>query len=96
MGLFINTLPVVCTPRPGQAVGDWLRELQAQNDRGARARAHAALRDPALGRIRAGPGLFDTIVVFENYPADQALRENMPGGMTVDVIGVHEETHYLR
>ncbi|MBJ2159727.1 non-ribosomal peptide synthetase, partial [Variovorax sp. IB41] len=42
----------------------------------------------------AGPGLFDTIVVFENYPADQALRENMPGGMTVEVIGQHEETHY--
>jgi amino acid adenylation domain-containing protein/non-ribosomal peptide synthase protein (TIGR01720 family) len=93
VGLFINTLPVICTPQPGQAVGAWLRELQAQNV-DVREHEHTPLYEIQRWAGSAGPGLFDTIVVFENYPADQALRENMPGGMTVEVIGQHEETHY--
>ncbi len=31
VGVFINTLPVVVEIRAEQRVGDWLRELQAQN-----------------------------------------------------------------
>ncbi|MDN3225106.1 condensation domain-containing protein, partial [Pseudomonas nunensis] len=31
VGLFINTLPVIGTPRPDQSVGAWLQTVQAQN-----------------------------------------------------------------
>ncbi|WP_163120679.1 condensation domain-containing protein, partial [Acinetobacter pittii] len=31
VGLFINTLPVVCEVAPEQCVGDWLRALQDYN-----------------------------------------------------------------
>ena len=40
------------------------------------------------------PGLFDSIVVFENYPADRAVSETLPDDLLIDVIAQHEETHY--
>ncbi|QXH44123.1 amino acid adenylation domain-containing protein [Pseudomonas xanthosomatis] len=74
LGLFINTLPVVHSVQPTQAVGDWLRELQARN---------LAMRDfefTPLAQIqrwagRPGQALFDSIIVFENHPVDQTLRD---------------------
>ncbi|SCX59800.1 non-ribosomal peptide synthetase [Variovorax sp. EL159] len=93
VGLFINTLPVVCTPRPERTVGAWLRELQAQNVE-VREHEHTPLYEIQRWAGQNGPGLFDTILVFENYPVDQALRDNMPGGMRVAMAGQRDETHY--
>ncbi|MCP3401818.1 non-ribosomal peptide synthase/polyketide synthase [Bradyrhizobium sp. CCGB20] len=72
VGLFINTLPVVDDVSPQQTVGAWLRELQDCN---------LALREFGstplyeIQRLAGRPGrpLFDSILVFENYPVDHAL-----------------------
>ena len=48
LGLFINTLPVVCEVAPEQCVGDWLRALQDYNLE-MREQVHPAQRHPALG-----------------------------------------------
>ncbi|WP_284212175.1 non-ribosomal peptide synthetase, partial [Methylobacterium brachythecii] len=72
LGLFINTLPVIDDASPATGVAAWLRTLQ---DRNLRLREH---EHTALGQIqtlagRPGQPLFDTIVVFENYPIDETL-----------------------
>jgi amino acid adenylation domain-containing protein len=73
LGLFLNTIPVPVFKAPGRPVGDYLRDLQETNLR-LREYEHAALAD--IQRWAGSPGrpLFDSIVVFENYPVDRALR----------------------
>ncbi|MFE9428493.1 non-ribosomal peptide synthase/polyketide synthase [Kitasatospora sp. NPDC006697] len=72
-GLFIATLPTrAAVPVHGSAL-DWLRQLQ-QDQSEDRRFGHLS-----LGRIQAGTELperatlFDSIVVFENYPVDEDL-----------------------
>ncbi|SMF97468.1 non-ribosomal peptide synthase domain TIGR01720/amino acid adenylation domain-containing protein [Methylomagnum ishizawai] len=97
LGLFINTLPLVQTPRSGQAAGAWLRALQADNlalREHEYLPLHAIQRWHGLGaRPGSGQALFDTLLVFENYPVDQALRE--VGGRLRFGVPLHiDTTHY--
>ncbi|MEV7872734.1 amino acid adenylation domain-containing protein, partial [Streptomyces sp. NPDC088124] len=73
LGLFINTLPVRVTAVPGQSVADWLRQVQdAQAE--SRRYEYVALSDIDTD-VPAGASLFDSLVVFENYPVDEAAAE---------------------
>ncbi|MBT2296178.1 non-ribosomal peptide synthase/polyketide synthase [Pseudomonas fluorescens] len=74
LGLFINTLPVIKEVRAEQPVGQWLRDLQDYN-LDMREREYTPLTDVQRWAGRAGQSLFDSIIVFENHPIDQALRE---------------------
>jgi amino acid adenylation domain-containing protein/non-ribosomal peptide synthase protein (TIGR01720 family) len=74
VGLFINTLPMRISVRPSATVGDWLREIREQ---------HVSLRPYEQTPLRiihkasevpGGIGLFNSILVFENYLLDSALR----------------------
>jgi amino acid adenylation domain-containing protein len=69
-GLFINTLPVRVRVDPDAGTLSWLRALQAAQIE-ARQYEHLPLaRLRALSDVPADAGLFDSIVVFENYPID--------------------------
>ncbi|MBR1212272.1 non-ribosomal peptide synthase/polyketide synthase [Bradyrhizobium sp. JYMT SZCCT0180] len=74
VGLFINTLPVVDSVGPQQTIGAWLRELQ---DRNLTMREFGWTPLYEIQRLAGRPGrpLFDSILVFENYPVDSALKE---------------------
>ncbi|PLQ00210.1 non-ribosomal peptide synthetase, partial [Cupriavidus pauculus] len=80
LGLFINTLPVIQTPPAAQAVGDWLRGLMAHN-LSLREFEHTPLNHVQRWAGKSGQPLFDSIIVFENYPVDRAMREENPGGL---------------
>ncbi|WP_416311494.1 amino acid adenylation domain-containing protein [Pseudomonas sp. W03] len=73
LGLFINTLPIVQAPSEDADLGDWLRELQAYN-LDVREFEHTPLYDIQRWASQAGQALFDSIIVFENYPVDEVLR----------------------
>ncbi|RZK99827.1 MAG: amino acid adenylation domain-containing protein, partial [Rubrivivax sp.] len=93
LGVFINTLPV-CVPVPAaRPVGDWLRDIQARN---VASREHEQVPLPEiLRRSGHGQALFDTIVVFENYPIDQALLDgHAAGGLRFANVVSRGETHY--
>lgn len=74
LGLFINTIPVVVTPQPMQRCREFLQAVQAENV-SAREFEHTPLFDIQRWAGMAGQALFDTLLVFENYPIDQALAE---------------------
>ncbi|NKI92316.1 non-ribosomal peptide synthetase [Rhizobacter sp. SG703] len=93
LGLFINTLPVLATLRPAQRLGDWLRELQAQG-LAAREHEHTPLVEIQRWAGQGGQALFDSLLVFENYPIDAALREAPPGGLRVGASSTSDDTHY--
>jgi len=73
LGLFINTLPVIQQPVPEARVGDWLREVQAIG-LALREHEHTPLNDIQRWAGQGGQTLFDTLLVFENYPIDQSAR----------------------
>jgi len=93
VGLFINTLPVVCTVQPEVPVSQWLQSLQAHN-LNLREHEHSALADVQRWAGHAGEALFDTLLVFENYPIAEALEQGAPEGLQFDNISNHEQTNY--
>jgi amino acid adenylation domain-containing protein/non-ribosomal peptide synthase protein (TIGR01720 family) len=93
VGLFINTIPVRVRWAPGEPLGAVLDRLQA---------AQVDLLDHqhlglAAAQRAAGLGeLFDTLVVFENYPLDpEAVRAVAAGGgFELAGVDVRDATHY--
>jgi tyrocidine synthetase-3 len=73
VGLFINTLPLRVTNRPGETVEDFLGRVDHS------LRAREAHENTSLVNIKKylgpdpGEAFFDTIVVMENYPLDSLL-----------------------
>ncbi|MGV6396015.1 amino acid adenylation domain-containing protein [Pseudomonas caspiana] len=93
VGLFINTLPVVCNLPPELPVSQWLQRLQAHN-LNLREHEHSALADVQRWAGHAGEALFYTLLVFENYPIAEALEQGAPEGLRFDNISSREQTNY--
>jgi non-ribosomal peptide synthetase component F len=69
IGLFINALPVREQLRDEVSALQWLQELQARS-LAARAHEHTPMVDvQGWSEVSRGTPLFDSIVVFENYPS---------------------------
>ncbi|MBR0960067.1 amino acid adenylation domain-containing protein [Bradyrhizobium japonicum] len=73
LGLFINTLPVIETLSPASTIGEWLRALQDRNS-AMRDYEHTPLYDIQGWAGRAGQTMFDSIIVFENYPIERSMH----------------------
>ncbi|WP_415116930.1 amino acid adenylation domain-containing protein [Paraburkholderia sp.] len=74
LGLFINTIPVIGAPDPATRVAAWLEHIQ-QHGVAAREHEHVALYDiQRWAQVEGGHALFDSLVVFENYPVDDILH----------------------
>ncbi|WP_170229880.1 non-ribosomal peptide synthase/polyketide synthase [Polyangium fumosum] len=75
VGLFINTLPLRARWSGSEGVVEWLQRLQAEQ---VDLRAHEATPLYEVQRASAvggGRALFDTLLVFENYPVDEAAQQ---------------------
>ncbi|WAZ19883.1 amino acid adenylation domain-containing protein [Streptomyces cinnabarinus] len=93
VGLFINTLPTRLRWSPGEPLGDLLTRLQEEQ---ARLLDHQHVGLAEIQRLagHAGEGeLFDTLVVFENYPAEPDLRD-ASGRVRITGDTFHDAVHY--
>ena len=92
VGLFINTLPLrvkLAAEQPLLRVaGAALQESQS------RLMAHQHLGLAEIQSLAGLGELFDTLVVFENYPIDQAAMAHAGNGLRVTRIAVHDASHY--
>ncbi|WP_248796628.1 amino acid adenylation domain-containing protein [Pseudomonas sp. MWU13-2105] len=93
LGLFINTLPVLGSPGPELRVGDWLQQVQARN-LALREHQHTPLYDIQRWAGWSGEALFDTLLVFENYPTSQVLEQGADNGLAFSDLQSREQTHY--
>ncbi|WP_264312050.1 non-ribosomal peptide synthase/polyketide synthase [Pseudomonas putida] len=93
IGLFINTLPVIGAPRAEQTVAAWIGQVQASN-LAVREFEHTPLYDVQRWAGQGGDALFDSILVFENYPVSEALQQGAPGGLRFGDVAVQEQTNY--
>nr|WP_256581894.1 non-ribosomal peptide synthetase [Pseudomonas sp. S09G 359] len=93
LGLFINTLPIVQTPQPQQPLTEWLAQLQAFN-LDARDYEHASLAEIQRWAGQSGRAMFDSIIVFENYPVDDRLQEMEQGTLQFGAATGRDVTNY--
>jgi amino acid adenylation domain-containing protein/non-ribosomal peptide synthase protein (TIGR01720 family) len=84
VGLFINTLAVrVAVDRHAHALG-WLKALQEQQAE-LREYEHTPLvQVQGWSEMPRGTPLFESLVVFENYPVEESLKQGVRGLEIVD------------
>ncbi|OLF16235.1 non-ribosomal peptide synthetase [Actinophytocola xanthii] len=84
VGMFINTVPTRVAVDPHRAAEPWLRELQAAQSESRRHDFLALTRVQSHADLAPGAALFDSVVVFENYPFEDASTAD-----GLRVAGVH-------
>ncbi|WP_331710117.1 condensation domain-containing protein, partial [Methylomonas koyamae] len=92
LGLFINTLPLIVGGQAAQTIGDWLRKLQDDN-LALREHEQTPLYDIQRWAGHAGTALFDSLLVFENFPVDAALR-NVDAALKFGLPSHVDTTHF--
>jgi amino acid adenylation domain-containing protein/non-ribosomal peptide synthase protein (TIGR01720 family) len=91
IGLFINTLPLRVQLRPGKSFSSILRGIQESQA------ALMSVQHVSLAEIQQEAGitqLFDTLVVFENYPLDRSILGRSIGGIRVSSAEILDSMHY--
>ncbi|MFL6120498.1 amino acid adenylation domain-containing protein, partial [Actinophytocola sp.] len=83
VGMFINTVPTRVAVDPRRPAGPWLRELQAAQSEARRHDFLALTRVQSHADLAPGAALFDSVVVFENYPFEDTSTAD--GLRVVDV-----------
>ncbi len=94
VGLFVNTLPLRIALPARDTVLNWLREVQARQ---IELLAHQYSPLPLVQRwseMVDGTPLFDSIVAFENYPADMSAAADLAQAIRITDVQSVERTSY--
>ncbi|MFF9011804.1 amino acid adenylation domain-containing protein [Streptomyces sp. NPDC014870] len=98
VGLFINTVPARVTLRADESLAELLLRVQ---DEHAGLLDHQHLGLAEIQRIAGGGSgsggggeLFDTLVVFENYPTGDLSTDTEPGALRLTGAEVLDAVHY--
>ncbi|MFD3502413.1 amino acid adenylation domain-containing protein, partial [Streptomyces sp. NPDC058678] len=91
VGLFINTLPLRLRLRPAEPFAAMLARLQEEQ---SRLLPHQHLGLAEIQRLAGVGDLFDTSMVFENYPLDAAGLDRTADGLKVLRTEGYDATHY--
>ncbi|SCK17542.1 non-ribosomal peptide synthase domain TIGR01720/amino acid adenylation domain-containing protein [Streptomyces sp. WMMB 714] len=91
IGLFINTVPVRVAIDGSETVREMLARFQEEQ---ARMLPHHHVGLGEIQRVAGRRELFDTHVVFENYPLDRAGLEQPVPGLRIEGIEGRDAAHY--
>ncbi|MBC8034393.1 MAG: amino acid adenylation domain-containing protein, partial [Chitinophagaceae bacterium] len=91
VGPYVNTLPLCTTMQWDKPVVEWLQDIQ-EKQVACRQYQHAPFRE-----IQSWTGvqgdLFDTLLVFQNYPVSELIRSKQ-WRLQVDNVDVQEQVNY--
>jgi len=76
MGLFINTLPLRIEMNPECQVNDLLQQIQSQHQDDNHYAHHPLFEIQNSSDVANGTALFESLLVFENYPLGDALEQS--------------------
>jgi len=93
VGLFINTLPMRVQVAADTQVLALLKDLQAQQVESEQYSYSSLAEIQGWSEIPRGTPLFDSIVVFENFPVD-AARKSHNDSFTIENIQLSQHTNY--
>jgi len=91
VGLFINTIPIRVRWRWDEPVADVIARLQ---DEQASLFEHQHLGLVDIQQLAGQGELFDTLIVFENYPLDPGGQRDGAGGVEITGTQIRDATHY--
>src|SRR6266478_6428802 len=91
VGLFINTLPLRVDLAPAKPLLDLLKQVQDSQSR-LMAYQHVGLAE--IQQLAGLGELFDTLVVFENYPVDRSSLRTTAESVRLSQVSGHDATHY--
>jgi amino acid adenylation domain-containing protein/thioester reductase-like protein len=93
VGLFINTIPVRVQVSTETSLLSWLEQLQAQQVE-CEPYIYSPLVDiQGWSDVPRRLPLFESLVIFENYPVDTSLQKK-PGSLAVSQVRVFDRTNY--
>ncbi|NEO46167.1 MAG: amino acid adenylation domain-containing protein, partial [Moorea sp. SIO4A3] len=93
VGLFINTLPLRLQVSPGDKLIDWWQQIQQLMSQ-LQTYCYTPLVDiQGMSEVPGGMPLFESILVFENYPVDRSLL-NQESLLELQEIESFEQTNY--
>ena len=75
VGPFINTLPVRVRVQPEASLLSWLREIQSQQLEARRYEYTPLVQVQGWSDVPKGQPLFESLLLFENYPVDASVRK---------------------
>ncbi|MEL7355551.1 MAG: amino acid adenylation domain-containing protein [Cyanobacteria bacterium J06560_6] len=91
VGLFINTLPMRVKVDSEREIGPWLQQIQKQQ-LAQQPYEYTPLVDiQAVSEVPGRSPLFESVVVFENYPLESARGI---AGLDLLDVSITEQTHY--
>lgn len=93
VGLFINTLPIRVQVSPEAFVLDWLKQIQVQQAELRQYEYSPLIQVQGWSNVPRGLPLFESIVVFENYPVDASLQKQ-GGSLKIHNVRAVERTNY--
>lgn len=93
VGLFINTLPLRLHLNPDCALTDWLIDLQERQAEMRRYEYSPLAQIQSWSPVPRGLPLFDSLLVFENYPLENAFQDPRLSLRVFDIRG-SERTNY--
>jgi thioesterase domain-containing protein/acyl carrier protein len=86
IGLFINTLPIRIKVSPEAFLWTWLKNIQSQHFEQQAYEYCSAGQVHQWSEVRSSLPLFESILVFENYPDDSSIGQS--SGLTIDLHNV--------
>ncbi|MBW4417616.1 MAG: amino acid adenylation domain-containing protein [Myxacorys californica WJT36-NPBG1] len=92
VGLFINTLPVRVQVQAAENLLPWLQQLQAQQVEARQYEYSPLVEVQGWSDVPRGLPLFESVVVFENYPINAALQTQTD--LEIRDIRAFEKTNY--
>ncbi|HEU5476173.1 MAG TPA: non-ribosomal peptide synthase/polyketide synthase [Actinophytocola sp.] len=92
VGMFINTVPTRVRVDDTQQLVDWLRDLQMQQAESRRFEAVSLTELRSWSDLSGGNTLFDSSVVFENYPFDDTATAG--AGIRVTEVQAVDTTNF--
>jgi amino acid adenylation domain-containing protein len=93
IGLFINTLPVRVRVVPEASLLPWLQELQSQQVEARQYDYSPLVQVQGWSEVPRGVHLFESLLVFENYPARTVVQE-WRGSLEIHHVRIMSSTHY--
>ena len=94
VGLFINTLPVRVQVPADIRVLPWLRKLQEAQVEARQYEYSPLVQVQAWSEVPRGMPLFESILVFENYPVSVAAEQGNSNGLHIEHALSTERTNY--
>jgi len=94
IGLFINTLPVRAQVPDHETLGEYLKRLQGQQAEARDFEYTPLVKVQGWSEMPPATPLFESLLVFENYPVDAGLQQQMLAHMKIDDVQLFNVTNY--